>query len=421
MMTIIGRALIIILLWIFAIPSFGNGIVQGCWTLQSSRPSAYSPNDGFGIMCNDCPHIYFGNNGKGVYCYGNEGFSFSWEYSQGFLSISSNESFLGISGNQKFQVFITKTNTNQRMDLYRKHKDDDKTDIFSFTNDELNISFSKKMHDEVYSTNGMELAILEEIVPNNVYISEDDTLYMVKGDVKNNTLFVESDSITLSLDGRVVLHKVPDFKSNKTLHFFVFNIEERVVWEIVTSFNECSNSVFYRINQEWRLSKPSLYSCSSNNDIYWEEIKDINKETVLGSSQISHDAKMAYKGTFMFSDNEETEKLLDELTTISKDAQINAFRFFLLNRILASSDGALMELCDEYAYSYMKRNTNYVLNYIAHNDTICQLYVNCISAELYFEELNIEDFERTVSPKVNENNRAMYKTFLQKVREKRVF
>jgi hypothetical protein len=49
------------------------------------------------------------------------------------------------------------------------------------------------------------------------------------------------------------------------------------------------------------------------------------------------------------------------------------------------------------------------------------LYVNCISAELYFEELNIEDFERTVSPKVNENNRAMYKTFLQKVREKRVF
>ena len=130
---------------------------------------------------------------------------------------------------------------------------------------------------------------------------------------------------------------------------------------------------------------------------------------------------MAYKGTFMFSDNEETEKLLDELTTISKDDQINAFRFFLLNRILASSDGALMELCDEYAYSYMKRNTNYVLNYIAHNDTICQLYVNCISAELYFEELNIEDFERTVSPKVNENNRAMYKTFLQKVREKRVF
>ena len=164
-----------------------------------------------------------------------------------------------------------------------------------------------------------------------------------------------------------------------------------------------------------------LYSCSLSNGIYWEEIKDIDKETVLGSSQISHDAKMAYKGTFMFSDNEETEKLLDELTTISKDDQINAFRFFLLNRILASSDGALMELCDEYAYSYMKRNTNYVLNYIAHNDTICQLYVNCISAELYFEELNIEDFERTVSPKVKENNRAMYKTFLQKVREKRVF
>ena len=83
-------------------------------------------------------------------------------------------------------------------------------------------------------------------------------MYVVKGDVKNNILFVESDSIMLSLDGRVVLHKVPDFKSNKTLHFFVFNIEERVVWEIVTSFNECSNSVFYRINQEWRLSKPSL-------------------------------------------------------------------------------------------------------------------------------------------------------------------
>ena len=71
MMTIIGRALIIILLWIFAIPSFGNGIVQGCWTLQSSRPSAYSPNDGFGIMCNDCPQIYFGNNihsRVGSYC-----------------------------------------------------------------------------------------------------------------------------------------------------------------------------------------------------------------------------------------------------------------------------------------------------------------------------------------------------------------
>ena len=163
----------------------------------------------------------------------------------------------------------------------------------------------------------------------------------------------------------------------------------------------------------------SLYSCSSNNDIYWEELKDINKETVLGSSQISHDAKMAYQGTFVFSDNERTVDLLDELTTISKDDQINAFRFFLLNRIIASSDGALSELCDEYAYSYIEKNINYVLNYIAHNDTICQLYVNCISAELYFEELNLEDFERTVSPKVNKKNRTTYNKFLQKVRAKR--
>ena len=163
-----------------------------------------------------------------------------------------------------------------------------------------------------------------------------------------------------------------------------------------------------------------LYSCSLSNGIYWEDIKDIDKETVLGFSQISHDAKMAYQGKIVFSDNERTEKLLDELTTISKDAQINAFRFFLLNRIIASSDGALMELCDEYAYSYMENNINYVLNYIAQNDTIYQLYVNCISAELYFEELNIEDFKRTVSPKVNKKNRTTYKIFLQKVRRKRV-
>lgn len=39
---------------------------------------------------------------------------------------------------------------------------------------------------------------------------------------------------------------------------YVFNTEERIVWEVVISFNECSNCVFYRINQEWRLSKPSL-------------------------------------------------------------------------------------------------------------------------------------------------------------------
>ena len=51
MMTIFGRTLMIIMiLWICTIPSIGNEIVQGCWTLQSSRPSSYSQNDGFGIM-----------------------------------------------------------------------------------------------------------------------------------------------------------------------------------------------------------------------------------------------------------------------------------------------------------------------------------------------------------------------------------
>lgn len=31
----------------------------------------------------------------------------------------------------------------------------------------------------------------------------------------------------------------------------------------------------------------SLYSCSLSNGTYWEEIKDIDKETVLGSSHLT--------------------------------------------------------------------------------------------------------------------------------------
>ena len=244
----------IMISWICIIPCFGDNYLKGCWTLQSERSSVYSPNEGLGIICNDCPQIFFGDNGKGYYCFGDDGFTFSWEYCQGFLTISSEKSFLGNTGCQKFHVSISKTNINQKMILYRYHKENEKMDIFSLTNDELVISISKKINDRIDTDREMELAILKQLVPQDTYLSESDTIYILKGSVDNRSLFVESDSITHFMYERTIIHKVPESILNETHRFFVFSTLKRLVWEIVSSFNECSNQTFYRINQERSLN-----------------------------------------------------------------------------------------------------------------------------------------------------------------------
>ena len=61
-------------------------------------------------------------------------------------------------------------------------------------------------------------------------------------------------------------------------------------------------------------------------------------------------------------------------------------RFFLFNKILMSSDGALSEMLGPYAFKMVCEAPEYVLSFLRGDNSLEERYVSFIGLELYFDQ-----------------------------------
>jgi hypothetical protein len=121
---------------------------------------------------------------------------------------------------------------------------------------------------------------------------------------------------------------------------------------------------------------------------YWEDLSCSQKSEILNKCNSSV-IRSFYDGQFRPTDNEETQKLLDEL--VSFNDTVLPLSFYLFNKICAKSDGALAEMVGNYSIEFLVKYPLYLLNYFSHeiklkiDEPIWKKYALSTGYELYFK------------------------------------
>jgi len=171
-----------------------------------------------------------------------------------------------------------------------------------------------------------------------------------------------------------------------------------------------------------------VFSISVNGQIkFWEDLSCSQKTDIVRACQ-SESLKKLYDGDFVLSDNEKTEKLLNELVT-SNDT-ILPLSFYLFNKISVESDGALSEMAGEYYIEFLARHPRYILTYftkereLSINKPLWRNYAHSVGYELYFKKkgtsdlkYNYQSFKKILiaSSKDNKENEETFRIFWQLV------
>lgn len=173
-----------------------------------------------------------------------------------------------------------------------------------------------------------------------------------------------------------------------------------------------------------------VFSTSVNGQIkYWEDLRCSRKTDIVRACQ-SKVVKNLYDGDFVLSDDEKTEKLLNELVT-SNDTILPLY-FYLLNKIIIDSDGALSEMVGEYCIEFLARHPRYVLTYftkereLSIKKPLWRIYAQFVGYELYFKKkgtselkYNYQSFKELLiaSSSGNKENEETFRIFWQLVDE----
>ena len=160
----------------------------------------------------------------------------------------------------------------------------------------------------------------------------------------------------------------------------------------------------------------------SNNPIYWENLTAEERETVLSLKQVSPLVSDYYFERITATDDDLTERLLDVLTTKQENNGVRALHFFLFNKILMSSDGALSEMLGPYAFKVVCEDPEYILSFLRRDKSLEECYVSSIGFELYldrdnpaFKGLSMETLKSSILKKTS--NDKLTQPFLRKVEE----
>ncbi|WP_372933391.1 hypothetical protein [Mariniphaga sediminis] len=173
-----------------------------------------------------------------------------------------------------------------------------------------------------------------------------------------------------------------------------------------------------------------VFSISVNGQTkFWEDLSCSQKTDIVRVCQ-SESVKKFYDGDFVLSDDEKTEKLLNELVT-SNDT-ILPLSFYLFNKISIESDGALSEMAGEYYIEFLARHPKYILSYftkereLSINKPLWRNYAQSVGYELYFKKkgtsdikYNYQSFKEILiaSSKGNKENEETFRIFWQLVDE----
>ena len=160
----------------------------------------------------------------------------------------------------------------------------------------------------------------------------------------------------------------------------------------------------------------------SNNPIYWENLTAEERETVLSLKQVSPLVSDYYFGQITATDDDLTERLLDVLTTKQENNGVRALHFFLFNKILMSSDGALSEMLSPYAFKMVCEDPEYNLSFLRRDKSLEECYISSIGFELYldrdnpaFKDLSMETLKSSILKKTSNDKLTL--SFLRKVEE----
>lgn len=125
---------------------------------------------------------------------------------------------------------------------------------------------------------------------------------------------------------------------------------------------------------------------------YWENLSDEERGKVLESENVPEEVIRLYNGQFILSDDDATFELLDELTSRQSDISSQALYFYLFNKILLYSDGALAEGIGEYAVEVFFSDISYMLEYFTVNNELMERYALTLGVEIYYQQ------NTTISP-----------------------
>lgn len=168
---------------------------------------------------------------------------------------------------------------------------------------------------------------------------------------------------------------------------------------------------------------------SSGQMKYWEDLSCSQKADIVKYCQ-SKSIRDYYNGEFVLSDDEKTEKLLNELAT--SDDSILPLSFYLFNKICAKSDGAVAELVGEYCVELFARYPRYIMTYFTKEKAlnikkpVIRIYAMFVGSELYFErrgtsdlKYNYQSFKNILvsASKGNKENEETFKVFWKLVDE----
>ena len=160
-----------------------------------------------------------------------------------------------------------------------------------------------------------------------------------------------------------------------------------------------------------------------NNPVYWDDFTVEERETVLSLKQVSPLVSDYYFGRITATDDDLTERLLDVLTTKQENNGVRALHFFLFNKILMSSDGALSEMLGPYAFKVVCEDPEYILSFLRRDKSLEECYVSSIGFELYldrdnpaFKGLSMETLKSSIRKKTS--NDKLTQPFLRKIEQK---
>ena len=165
-----------------------------------------------------------------------------------------------------------------------------------------------------------------------------------------------------------------------------------------------------------------LWNIQPNNPVYWVELTAEERETVLSLKQVSPLVSDYYFERITATDDDLTERLLDVLTTKQENNGVRALHFFLFNKILMSSDGALSEMLSPYAFKMVCEDPEYILSFLRRDKSLEECYISSIGFELYldrdnpaFKDLSMETLKRSILKKTSNDKLTL--SFLRKVEE----
>lgn len=133
-----------------------------------------------------------------------------------------------------------------------------------------------------------------------------------------------------------------------------------------------------------------VFSCNGQ-AIYWEDLPESQKTQIIDfvSSEI---VLQHLNGKIKLSDDSLTFVLLNELSN-PNDTLLPLY-FYLFNKILEKSDGALSEMVVDYCLEFLVKHTEFVFFYFdKYNDEqLMNVYALMIGYELYLKKIRVSNF-----------------------------